>query len=596
MRLHLYGTSPYLPDAAFLGADELARQSGGNTGNLMFCHSISRMTGVGPESIPWGAPLDNLDPLQDLLVLPLANQLGAHVDLEALADRMGRAKIPMVGIGLGAQGPINGVDASVIPAGSWKWLRVLQARSVDGQPNVALRGEETLRAIATQGLADGCVVTGCPSNFINASATLGREIARRRANAVRRIAVPAGNPFLPQFRHLEQSLSMLVQSTDGTYVCQHPLDMLRLSKLEYRAIERHTFARYREYIHPDVDDDRFIEWFRAYSHAFASVPEWLSIMARHDLVVGTRIHGVMGGIQAGVPSVCLCIDSRTKELCQTMAIPHADANDFRDGITLEQVQEILRSWDGRQYDDNRRMLGNRLAGFLRSNRIEPRGALPALLRHRPSLAPAVVGTTPLETVHQPSTASSESRYRSIFSAIARAVEVPNPTVLSFGCADGYELNDLATRHFHHGRIVGCEIDPESQRIARLCSDQPSRVEVIGADPAALAAHGPYDVIVAMAVLCRWPETRAMEDIANFYPFERFDAQLRQLVEWLVPGGVLCVYNANYRVADSSVMAQLQGVENPELIPKSQPVRVFEPSGRPRADNLTGGFVFRKIST
>lgn len=595
MRLHLYGTSPYLPDSAFLGAEELARQSGGNTGNLMFCHSISRMTEAGPESIPWGASLDDLDPRQDLLVLPLANQLGAHVDLDTLADKMGRAKIPMVGIGLGAQGPIGGVDASLIPQGSWKWLRVLQERSVDGQPNVALRGEETLRAIATQGLAAGCVVTGCPSNFINASATLGREIARRRANAVHRIAVPAGNPFLPQFRLLEQSLRVLVESSGGTYVCQHPLDMLRLSKLQYRAIERATFARYREYIYPDIDDDRFLDWFRAHAHAFASVPEWLSMMARHDLVVGTRIHGVMAGIQAGVPSICLCIDSRTKELCQTMAIPHADANDFRDGITLEQAQDVLRAWDGRHYDDNRRILGNRLAGFLRSNRIEPRGALQSLLSHRPAPTP-VVNPTPLGTVHQPSTTSAEARYRSIFAAIAREVNVPNPTVLSFGCADGYELNELATRHFHHGRIVGCEIDAESQRIAKLCNAHPSRVEVIGPDPGALAAYGPYDVIVVMAVLCRWPETRTMEDIANFYPFARFDAQLQQLVELLVPGGMLCVYNANYRVADSSVIAQLQEVNNPDLIPRSQPVRLFEPSGRPRADNTPGGFVFRKMPT
>jgi hypothetical protein len=208
MRFHLYGTSPYLPDAAYLSADELSQQSGGNTGNLMFCHSVSRMTGAGPKAVPWGAPLDQLDPLADLLVLPLANQLGAHVDLGVLAEKRARQKIPMVGLGLGAQGPIHGVDAAAIPQGTWKWLRVILERSIDGKPNMALRGEETLRVIRGQGLADGCVVTGCPSNFINPSATLGREISRRRTRPVKRISVPAGNPFLPQHRLLEQSLMM----------------------------------------------------------------------------------------------------------------------------------------------------------------------------------------------------------------------------------------------------------------------------------------------------------------------------------------------------------------------------------------------------
>lgn len=593
MRLHLYGTSPYLPDAGYLSADELSHQSGGNTGNLMFCHAISRMTGAGPQSIPWGASLDGLDPLADLLVLPLANQLGAHVDLDALADKMMRPKIPMVGLGLGAQGPIGGVDAAAIPQGTWKWLRVILERSVDGKPNVALRGEETLRVIEAQGLAEGCIVTGCPSNFINPSATLGREISRRRANAVKRIAVPAGNPFLSQHSLLEQSLRGLVESTNGTYVCQHPIDMLRLAKLEYNTIERSIFSRYRSYIHPEIDDDSFLSWFRSHAYAYASVPEWIAMMARHDMVVGTRIHGVMAGIQAGVPSVCLCIDSRTKELCQTMAIPYADANDYRDGIGIDDVQEILDGWDGRQYDDNRRVLGHRLANFLRDNRIEPRGALQTLLGTRVS-GNRKDGLAAIEGSHQPSTTSSAGRYQAIFSAAALAVDVVNPSVLSFGCADGYELNDLATKHFHHGRVVGCDIDLDAQRIAALCNAQPARVKIIGADPAHLAAHGPYDVIVAMAVLCRWPETRSMEDISEYYPFSRFEEQLRQFIELLVPGGVLCVYNSNYRVVDSSLMAQLEVITNPELIPTSQPVRLFHPSGQPRTDHVADGFLFRKV--
>jgi len=593
MRFHLYGTSPYLPDAAYLSADELSQQSGGNTGNLMFCHSVSRMTGAGPKAIPWGGPLDELDPLADLLVLPLANQLGAHVDLGVLAEKMARQKIPMVGLGLGAQGPIHGVDGTAIPQGTWKWLRVILERSIDGKPNMALRGEETLRVIKGQGLADGCVVTGCPSNFINPSATLGREISRRRAHPVRRISVPAGNPFLPQHRLLEQSLRDLVESTHGIYVCQHPIDMLRLTKHEYQSIERSTFSQYRNYIHPELDDDGFMDWFRSHAHAFTSVPELISMMARNDVVVGTRIHGVMAGIQAGVPSVCLCIDSRTKELCQTMAIPYADANDYRDGICVVAIQEILDQWDDRKYDDNRRMLGTRLGSLLRENRIEPRGALPELLRTRVH-APGFEGSVAVDAVHQVSTHSSRSRYREIFSAAALALNVVNPTVLSFGCADGYELDELAARNFHHGRVVGCDIDLDAQRVAKLCNRYPARVQIIGPDPDLLAAHGPYHLVVAMGVLCRWPETATMDDISEYYPFSRFEEQLEQFMDLLVPDGLLCVYNSNYRVIDSRLMTHLELVKNPELIPVLQAVRLFDPSGRPRADKVSGGFLFRKV--
>lgn len=594
MRTHLYGTSPYLPDAAYLGADELSHQSGGNTGNLMFCHSISRMTAAGVESIPWGASLDGLDPLSDILVMPLANQLGAHVDLHALADKMAKKKIPMVGLGLGAQGPIGGVDAASIPPGTWNWLRVILERSVDGKPNVALRGEETLRVVEAQGLGSGCRVTGCPSNFINPSATLGREISRRRTHSVSKIAVPAGNPFLPQHRLLEQSLRGLVEKTNGLYVCQHPIDMLRLAKIEYRNIERSTFLKYKNYIHPELDDDDFMAWFRSHAHSYTSVPEWIAMMARHDLVIGTRIHGVMAGIQAGVPSVCLCIDSRTMELCRTMAIPHADANDYREGIGMDAIQGILDKWDCRYYDDNRRMLAGRMASLLIDNRIEPQGALQTLVSPRP-VGNGVQDSSAVVETHQSSTYSSMGRYRGMFSAIASAVKVVNPTVLSFGCADGYELDDLATRHFHHGRIVGCDVDGDARRIAERCNARPGRVTVIGTDPELIAAHGPYDVVVAMAVLCRWPETRSMEDISEYYPFSRFEEQIGKFMELLVPGGVLCVYNSNYRVIDSRFMSQFEVVENPDSIPVSQPVRLFQPSGIPLAENLSNGFIFRKVA-
>jgi len=86
----------------------------------------------------------------------------------------------------------------------------------------------------------------------------------------------------------------------------------------------------------------------------------------------------------------------------------------------------------------------------------------------------------------------------------------------------------------------------------------------------------------------------MDDISEYYPFSRFEEQLEQFMDLLVPDGLLCVYNSNYRVIDSRLMTHLELVKNPELIPVLQPVRLFDPSGRPRADKVSGGFLFRKV--
>lgn len=559
----------------------------------MFSHSISRMLDTSPLSIPWDTDVSHLSPKADRLVLPLANQLGPHVDLAKLAARFAKVPIPMVGLGLGAQGPITGILADSIPNGSWEWLKALASKAPSSKPNIALRGAATLEVISNKGLGDHCVVIGCPSNFLHPSATLGREIARRRANGLNRVVVAAGNPFLPQFRKLEQSLVAMVVQTDGMYVCQHPIDMLRLVKQEFAQISRANFLLYKDFTHPWLNDDDYLAWFRRYAHSFSSVPEWLSCMQGYDLVVGTRIHGVMAGIQGGVPAVCLCIDSRTLELCRTMAIPYLDANDFRDGISLEEITEHLRKWDWRLYDETRRDLAERVTSFIRDNDLEPRNALVEILKSRSKATNAYRAKPENLEAHQVSTASFDDRYPSIFSGIQRSLDSQNPKILSFGCSDGYETNDLASKHFHHAQIVGCDVDDDALRIALSQNRHPSRVSIIRSDPDELKQLAPFDAVVSMAVLCRWPDTREMDDISKIYPFSKFSDSIDLLVSLLRPNGILCIYNANYRVVDTERVADLEVVDVPGLIPKTQPVRLFDQTGKPLADQKTSGVLFRK---
>ena len=46
-----------------------------------------------------------------------------------------------------------------------------------------------------------------------------------------------------------------------------------------------------------------------------------------DFMFGTRIHGTVLGLCAGLPSMCLAIDSRTYELCEQMSIPYINCID-----------------------------------------------------------------------------------------------------------------------------------------------------------------------------------------------------------------------------------------------------------------------------
>lgn len=604
----LYGMSSYIPDAPFLNAEDLSRQTGANTGNLLFCHATSRMLHANPIAIPWGGDLNTLSPNRNRLVVPLANFLGKHIDLGELAETFRSIDVPIVGVGLGTQGPISGVSIDTIPDGSWEWVRVLSSKSATNRPNISLRGQLTYDAIAAKGLEGKCVVTGCPSNFINPSATLGREIYRRRANGIKRVMAICGSPYLPELKTLEQSLVGLVESTDGLYVIQHPIVAMQLFKQEYSNIAERDFCLYKDYIHPSLTNDEFMQWFRRWSYAFTSVPEWLSFIKGFDLVVGTRIHGVMAGIQSGVPSLCLCIDSRTLELCQTMGIPYVNASEYVQGICLGQIEDILKRWNWRAYDDTRFALAECFVDFFKGNQLEVFGAPKELLvNKKKSLLKHSSKNREISQTHQLSTASEDGRYPAIFSALAKSIpQSSNIKILSYGCSDGFETTDLALKYFPHAQIVGTDIDNTALRIAKSNNRFPSRVLYIKSDRTELLKLGPFDLIVCMAVLCSWPQTRNVENCCDIYPFEKFEDSIGFLSSLLSKGGVLCVYNANFLVTDTKHLSNFVVHSANNLLPHSQQVRLFRPNGEPyglydptcdthEAQKMPGGFsiIFKK---
>ena len=58
-----------------------------------------------------------------------------------------------------------------------------------------------------------------------------------------------------------------------------------------------------------------------------------------DFMFGTRIHGTILGLCAGIPSMCIAIDSRTYELCEQMNIPYINCVD--EPIVFSNKNEII---------------------------------------------------------------------------------------------------------------------------------------------------------------------------------------------------------------------------------------------------------------
>lgn len=148
-----------------------------------------------------------------------------------------------------------------------------------------------------------------------------------------------------------------------------------------------------------------------------------------------------------------------------------------------------------------------------------------------------------------------NRYPRIFSRVSEFVKNPscvNTRVLSFGCSTGEELSTLDDLYFSGVVLTGVDISAECVAKARQLSyTGKNKVEIYGPDDDSWKYKN-YRVILALSVLCRWPDTIDMDSIESLYSFPEFEAQVRFLTDRLEPGGLLVVHNSSYYVEDTSV--------------------------------------------
>jgi hypothetical protein len=362
MRIALIAPSLSVPDAAQNNADHLFRLCGGNTGNFAFVFALHQLLSPHVDILPWDVNPEMVKNRYDVIVFACANQLGPHTDLGWLADRLTTMDRPILAVGLGAQ-TLDTSRPIELTAGTRRWLDVIADCAPSSAPNIGVRGLYTQSQLQLLGHAARGTVIGCPSNLINPDPALGRSIERRYATEViDRVAVPAGLHLWPGLQRIEEWLADLVESCSGTYVAQSEIDMIRLARDEAAAIAPNVLEQLRAYIRPKLSTPDFVRWMRRYATTFIDAASWMDAMRKFDFVVGPRFHGVMLGIQAGVPGAVIAHDSRTFELCQTMGIPVRDHKEIHDKFGIHDLRSMF-PFDGAAYDQKRATLAQTLANM-----------------------------------------------------------------------------------------------------------------------------------------------------------------------------------------------------------------------------------------
>lgn len=165
--------------------------------------------------------------------------------------------------------------------------------------------------------------------------------------------------------------------------------------------------------------------------------------------------------------------------------------------------------------------------------------------------------TQRDLLYQPFTDTSDERYPALFDAIAaRLNHLDAPRLLSFGCSSGAEVRALR-RRLPLAQIVGIDLNRRMIAAARAADPDPhSDYRCAGRpDP-----DERFDAILALAVF-RHGELEADRpaQCTRILPFARFAEGVAAIDACLAVGGLLAIWNAHFRLADTDLAGRYEPI-------------------------------------
>jgi hypothetical protein len=367
-----------------LDAKGLMAHSGNNLGNLAFWYAADLLIDAEKHCMPWSAKRSSLPADIKALVIPAANFINATVKLHDLARTVREFDLPCILIGIGAQAERENlppkVDQSVID-----FLNEVSART----PFIGLRGDYTKQMTDGFGISNTRVL-GCPSILINPDPNLGQKIEAK---------IKAGLPDGPyvfhascvkeSLRSVEREFINLINSYPGSrYVVQRPVELIMAARREpMNKLELEYLEKCVKFFGFFGRGSRFEDFLRQQSFFPASIDGWINFLMQMRAGINTRIHGTLMGIAAGIPSLCVVHDSRTRELAKQLMVPALEIGDFI--ATRHRVDDMFAraAFDGARFDANRQKIAAQYCELLETVGLKPSKHLSQLANQAEAIDP-----------------------------------------------------------------------------------------------------------------------------------------------------------------------------------------------------------------
>lgn len=251
-----------------------------------------------------------------------------YVDVQVhVTEFIEKLNLPVVVFGFGCHARLgdNVADANVDER-SVRLLQVMAERA----DTVAVRGEFTADLCAKYGVKNVTII-GCQSAYIAAVLNLENRALQSKAERpvintsmgpderpLLRLGMAANAGIIGQGDYTEEKISR-DQISKADFVAD--TENYTLYPSVSRAIKNGEFSR-----------GAYFDYIKTNFHKFYDVPGWRAYMAEnYDFCAGTRFHGNMTALQAGLPALWIEHDLRTQELCRHLNLPsirHETLNDY----------------------------------------------------------------------------------------------------------------------------------------------------------------------------------------------------------------------------------------------------------------------------
>lgn len=348
--------------------DLLMSTAGHNTGNLLFTNAVWQQIRGRKKRIGFQFDPEALNASLKSLVIPAANWLGPHVDFSDLADLIEQLDIPVIMIGLGAQGDTYAENVEV-PEGTLRFIRAVAARS----HSISVRGNYTKEVLKKHGIKN-VTVTGCPSLYqlLQPDAEGKLHLSRKSQH---------GPTLLHSTRYSIRHRAFLDNPSIHRNIFRQAYKDTAALLLQSEPEEISLITEASEKPEMDCDVKTNLlelygtkEWITLHDYllkhasVFFDIGLWSTAMGNYGRIFGTRLHATIMALNSGTPAILIPHDSRTQELCEFAHLPTAQ----QDNAILDEasIRQYVRMADFDSYFSAQKSNSKLYSNFLTDNGLK----------------------------------------------------------------------------------------------------------------------------------------------------------------------------------------------------------------------------------